>query len=107
MRSPHCRICLPDWGHDMTATTGIGSFADVPLKSERAPEPVTEAAVDQRVAAAADAHGYAREQLDWSTPEAIDVKPVYVAADRDAAVDAGYPLDSFPGAPPYVRGPYP
>ena len=47
------------------------------------------------------------EQLDWPTPEAIDVKPVYIAADRDAAVSAGYPLDTFPGAPPYLRGPYP
>ena len=45
--------------------------------------------------------------LIWHTPEGIDVKPVYVAADRDAAVAAGYPLDSFPGEPPYVRGPYP
>ena len=91
----------------MTATTGIGSFADVPLRSERATEPATEATVAAHVGAAADAHGYAPEQLDWSTPEAIDVKPVYIAADRDAAVDAGYPLDTFPGEPPYLRGPYP
>ncbi len=92
----------------MTAsTTGIGSFADVPLRSDRATEPATEAAVSAHVAAAADAHGYTPEQLDWSTPEGIDVKPVYIAADRDAAVEAGYPLDTFPGEPPYVRGPYP
>ncbi|MFY9922351.1 MAG: methylmalonyl-CoA mutase family protein, partial [Mycobacterium sp.] len=91
----------------MTATTGIGSFADVPLRSERATEPATEATVAAHVGATADAHGYAPEQLDWSTPEAIDVKPVYIAADRDAAVDAGYPLDTFPGEPPYLRGPYP
>src|SRR6185436_15536954 len=95
----------------MTATTGtgrgIGSFADVPLHGERAGEPVTEAAVSEHVGAAADAHGYTPEQLDWVTPEGIDVKPVYIAADRDAAVAEGYPLDSFPGEPPYVRGPYP
>ena len=91
----------------MTATTGIGSFADVPLHGERSGEPATEAAVAQHVAAAAAAHGYTPDQLDWVTPEGIDVKPVYVAADRDAAVAAGYPLDSFPGEPPYVRGPYP
>ena len=53
------------------------------------------------------AHGYTPEQLDWPTPEGIDVKPVYIAADRDAAVEAGYPLDTFPGEPPYLRGPYP
>ena len=93
----------------MTATTGIGSFADVPLHGDRRSDrsPLTEAAVAEHVAAAAAAHGYTPEQLDWVTPEGIDVKPVYVAADRDAAVAAGYPLDSLPGEPPYVRGPYP
>jgi methylmalonyl-CoA mutase len=91
----------------VTATTGIGSFADVPLHGERGGEPATEAAVAEHVAAAAAAHGYTPEQLDWITPEGIAVKPVYVAVDRDAAVEAGYPLDSFPGEPPYVRGPYP
>jgi methylmalonyl-CoA mutase len=91
----------------VTASTGIGSFADVPLHGERSGEPATEAAVAKSVAAAAAAHGYTPDQLDWTTPEGIDVKPVYVAADRDAVVAAGYPLDSFPGEPPYVRGPYP
>ncbi len=91
----------------MTATTGIGSFADVPLHGESNGEPVTEAAVGKLVEAAAAAHGYTPDQLDWATPEGIDVKPVYVAADRDSAVAQGYPLDSFPGEPPYIRGPYP
>jgi methylmalonyl-CoA mutase len=91
----------------MTATTAIGSFADVPLHVERAGEPGTDAAVTEFVQQAAAAHGYTPEQLDWATPEGIDVKPVYIAADRDAAVGAGYPLDSLPGEPPYVRGPYP
>ena len=91
----------------MTATTGIGSFADIPLHGERSGEPATEATVAEHVAAAAAAHGYTPDQLDWITPEHIDVKPVYIAADRDAAVAAGYPLDSFPGAVPYIRGPYP
>ena len=59
------------------------------------------------MAAAAAEHGYTAEQLEWVTPEGIDVRPVYIAADRDAIVEAGYPLDSFPGAPPFVRGPYP
>jgi methylmalonyl-CoA mutase len=91
----------------MTATTGIGSFADIPLHGEHNGEPATEAAVADHVSAAAAAHGYTPDQLDWITPEHIDVKPVYIAADRDAAVAAGYPLDSFPGAVPYIRGPYP
>ncbi|MGH3640085.1 MAG: methylmalonyl-CoA mutase [Mycobacterium sp.] len=85
----------------------IASFADVPLHDERAGEPATESAVAEHVAAAAAAHGYTPDQLTWATPEGIDVHPVYIGADRDAAVDAGYPLDTFPGAAPFVRGPYP
>jgi methylmalonyl-CoA mutase len=92
----------------MTAsTTRIGSFANIPLHGERSGDPATEAAVAEHVAAAASAHGYTPDQLDWHTPEGIEVKPVFIAADRHAAVAAGYPLDSFPGEPPYVRGPYP
>ncbi|MDT5190450.1 MAG: methylmalonyl-CoA mutase [Mycobacterium sp.] len=95
----------------MTATAGIGqgiaSFADVPLDGEQSPRPATEAAVGELVAEAAAAHGYTPDQLDWATPEGIDVRPVYVGADRDAVVAAGYPLDGFPGQPPFVRGPYP
>jgi methylmalonyl-CoA mutase len=95
----------------MTATTGagrgIGSFADVPLHGECNGGSPTEAAVAEHVGAAAAAHGYTTDQLDWQTPEGVDVKPVYIAADRDAAAAAGYPLDSLPGEPPYVRGPYP
>ena len=45
--------------------------------------------------------------MDWHTPEGIVVKPVYTAADRAAASVEGYPLNSFPGEPPYLRGPYP
>jgi len=89
------------------AKNNIASFADVPLHGERTGEPATDAAVGEYVAAAADAHGYVAEQLNWATPEGIDVKPVFIAADRDAVADAGFPLDSFPGAPPYLRGPYP
>ena len=92
----------------MTASTSIvGSFGDIPLHGERSGQPATEAAVTEHVAAAAAAHGYTPDQLDWITPEGIDVKPVYIAADRDAAAEQGYPLNSFPGEPPYVRGPYP
>jgi len=88
-------------------TPAIASFADVPLSAEGASEPATVASVDEFVASAAAAHGYTVDQMDWATPEGIDVKPVYVEADRDAVVEAGYPLDTFPGAPPFVRGPYP
>jgi len=85
----------------------IVNFADVPLYGDGAPAAATPTDVDELVSAAAAAHGYTADQLDWPTPEGVDVKPVYVAADRDAVVEAGYPLESFPGAPPFVRGPYP
>ncbi|WP_299562592.1 methylmalonyl-CoA mutase [uncultured Mycolicibacterium sp.] len=91
----------------MTVHDVIGSFADVPLHGDRRAEPATAEAVERLVEAAAAAHGYSPDQLTWETPEGIAVKPVYTAADRAAAVAAGYPLDSFPGAAPYIRGPYP
>jgi methylmalonyl-CoA mutase len=39
----------------------------------------------------------------WATPEGIEVKPIYHAADS-AGLDF---VASFPGFAPYVRGPYP
>jgi methylmalonyl-CoA mutase len=91
----------------MTATTSVPSFADVPLHGDQPAPAPTEAAVAELVEGAASVHGYAAEQLEWQTPEGIAVKPVYVGADRDAVAAAGYPLDSFPGEPPFIRGPYP
>ncbi|MFC9790753.1 methylmalonyl-CoA mutase [Rhodococcus sp. NPDC127528] len=87
----------------------IGSFADVPLTDPDFPAPSapTEAEVAAHIAEAAEANNYAAEDVVWSTPEGIDVKPVYTKADRDAAQASGYPLDSFPGAAPFLRGPYP
>ena len=44
------------------------------------------------------------DQLDsliWRTPEGIDVKPLYSAADIETFAD----LDTMPGFAPYVRGP--
>ncbi|HUH71681.1 MAG TPA: methylmalonyl-CoA mutase [Mycobacterium sp.] len=90
-----------------TTTPAVGSFSDIPLHSDREVQPPTEAAVEKHVAAAASAHWYTPDQLQWHTPEGIDVKPVYIAADRAAVEADGYPLNSFPGEPPFVRGPYP
>lgn len=84
-----------------------GSFADIPLRGEGAVAPATESMVENHVAAAAVAHGYTPDQLDWHTPEGIAVKPVYIGEDRRAAAIGGYPLNSFPGEAPYLRGPYP
>jgi methylmalonyl-CoA mutase len=41
--------------------------------------------------------------VPWATPEGIAVKPVYGPRDL-AGLDF---LDTFPGIPPYLRGPYP
>ncbi|CAN5415831.1 methylmalonyl-CoA mutase [soil metagenome] len=88
-------------------TATIGSFADISLHGEKSGEPATADAVTAQIAAAAETHGYTAEQFEWATPEGIDVKPIYISADRAAAVAEGYPLDSFPGEPPFIRGPYP
>lgn len=95
----------------MTSRVGhlIGSFADVPLTDPAAPAPQAPT-VDQsaaHIAEAAAANNYTADEVVWSTPEGIDVKPVFTKADRDAAEAEGYPLDSFPGAAPFLRGPYP
>ncbi|MDT5094445.1 MAG: methylmalonyl-CoA mutase [Mycobacterium sp.] len=90
-----------------TPTSVVGSFAEIPLHGNEVASPPTEADVTAHAAAAAAAHGYTAEQLDWHTPEGIVVRPVYTAADRAAAISAGHPLNSFPGEPPFLRGPYP
>jgi len=98
------------WGHDMTrpeTRSAVPSFAEVPLHGGEPPVAPTAATAADRIGAAARAHGYAAEQLDWLTPEGIVVKPLYIGADRDAAVAAGYPVNTFPGEPPFIRGPYP
>nr|WP_206040482.1 methylmalonyl-CoA mutase [Rhodococcus sp. HNM0563] len=55
----------------------------------------------------ASANNYTVDDVVWNTPEGIDVKPVYTKADRDAIAAEGYPLGSYPGIAPFVRGPYP
>ncbi len=52
----------------------------------------TSAAADPRLEAPA-----------WITPEGIEVRPRYTAADRPDAAQ----LSTMPGFPPYLRGPYP
>ena len=89
-----------------TAQT-VPSFADIPLHSAESTPAPSPAAAAGHVAAAASANGYSADQLDWVTPEGIVVKPLYIGADRDAAAASGYPLHSFPGEPPFIRGPYP
>ncbi|WP_019144768.1 methylmalonyl-CoA mutase [Aeromicrobium massiliense] len=68
------------------------SFAGLPLDPEQAPRPDAEA-----LAAATAGH------QPWASPEGIDVKGLYTAADVDG-LDA---LDTYPGLTPFLRGPYP
>ncbi|MFD8102917.1 methylmalonyl-CoA mutase [Nocardia fluminea] len=86
----------------------IGSFAEVPLTDHvPASAEVDAEQVRTFVADAATANHTTPEQLVWSTPEGIDVPPVFTKADRDAVVAQGYPLDTVPGVAPFLRGPYP
>ncbi len=41
------------------------------------------------------------EELNWQTPEGIEVKPLYTTADLDGLEH----IDSLPGTAPFVRGP--
>ena len=67
------------------------SFADLPLgggeaTTERPPTP--------------------ERRTDWLSPEGIAVRSVYTAADLEDLRSAGA-LRTWPGLPPYLRGPYP
>jgi len=42
------------------------------------------------------------ENLTWHTPEGIDVRPLYTAADLEGLEH----LETMPGLPPFLRGPY-
>jgi methylmalonyl-CoA mutase len=55
---------------------------------------------DWRASAAQDLKGADPESLVWHTPEGIDVKPLYTAADL-AGIEG---LDSLPGFAPFTRG---
>ncbi|HPQ85633.1 MAG TPA: methylmalonyl-CoA mutase family protein, partial [Actinomycetota bacterium] len=65
----------------------------------RSPHP-DRAAWEQAVA---EATGSTPDKLIWQTPEGIDVAPLYSAQDRDGLDH----LRTYPGLPPYLRGPYP
>ncbi len=71
--------------------SAIPNFADVPLRGGVGVQ-----------ALACSSSLKAELQHVWQTPEQIPVKPVYTSADL-AGVDH---LDTMPGLPPFVRGPY-
>ncbi len=76
----------------------IPSFNDVPLPGHWAGVPTPEMWRE----AAQSVAGRPFSELGWKTAEGINVKALYTAADR-AGIEH---LDTFPGFPPFVRGPY-
>jgi methylmalonyl-CoA mutase len=73
--------------------TAVPNFARVSLRAGQGPT-----LDDWRRAA-----GPAGDQLAWQTPEQIPVKPLYTSADLRGVQH----LDTMPGVPPFLRGPYP
>ena len=74
----------------------IPSFADIPL-GESQPAAASWAAAFQRET------GHTPTDASWPTPEGIPVAPLYGPADT-AGLDF---LSTWPGLPPFLRGPYP
>jgi methylmalonyl-CoA mutase len=74
--------------------SAIPNFADVPLQGGTRPSALD----DWRRAAGAEA-----DKVRWQTPEQIAVRPLYSARDLEGV---GH-LDTMPGVPPFLRGPYP
>ena len=60
---------------------------------------------DWQTAASRELKGRGPQELVWQTPEGIDVKPIYTAADLDEIEATGFPLNSLPGISPFMRGP--
>jgi methylmalonyl-CoA mutase len=76
----------------------IPSFKDLPFPGNGAAVPTPE----MWSKAAQSVAGRPCSELGWKTAEGINVKALYTAADR-AGIEH---LDTFPGFPPFVRGPY-
>jgi methylmalonyl-CoA mutase len=81
--------------------SAIPNFADIPLQADRRADaaPLAGATLDAWQKAA----GRPADTLTWQTPERIPVKPLFSAADLDGVEH----LDTMPGMPPFLRGPYP
>jgi methylmalonyl-CoA mutase len=88
-----------------TPTSAIPNFAGVALHGGeglgRAGREGAASVADWTRAAEADL-GKSLVDASWHTPEGIDVPPEYHAADLRGVTHLG----TFPGLPPFVRGPY-
>ena len=95
--------------HKRKMSPAVPSFATIPLTTPPAPTPLTDGdgcptgptgAAWHAVSAAS---GLDPRELVWDTPEGIRVEPIYSADHL-----AGLPhLETMPGFPPFLRGPYP
>jgi methylmalonyl-CoA mutase len=79
--------------------TGIPNFSEIHLDTQNAPSGESHADWAARFKKET---GKSPEQFLWETPEQVNVKPLYSAADLDGLDH----LDTMAGIPPYVRGPY-
>ena len=77
------------------STQSIPNFADVSLSAGADSVDADRWRID-----VAQETGQPVEELTWSTPEGIDVRPLYSATDREGL---GF-VDSLPGISPFVRG---
>src|SRR4051794_22587396 len=86
----------------LPGTTGASNH---PLRSAPGgPGPSTAApAAPVRPPASAASATQPASARSWLSPEGIEIKPVYTAKDLEG-LDA---LDTYPGLPPFLRGPYP
>lgn len=79
--------------------TQIPNFSELPLTGDTSsPSSMAEWAAQAEATA-----GAKLADLSWTTPENIDVKPLYGAEDTEG-LDF---LNTRPGLPPFLRGPYP
>jgi methylmalonyl-CoA mutase len=78
--------------------SAIPDFGDLQLG-----RPEARASADDWAKAFKEATGRGVEESAWETPEGIAVPPLYTPADLQG-LDF---LDTYPGLPPFLRGPYP
>ncbi|MDR7300445.1 methylmalonyl-CoA mutase [Haloactinomyces albus] len=81
----------------MTRNDQVPGFAEIPLD-----DPIGSGDREQWDSAVQAATGTESDALTWETPEGIDLKPLYTAADTE---ELDFPR-TYPGIAPYLRGPY-
>jgi len=78
----------------------IPNFSDIPFDAGKGAD---EKAFAQWKTAFEQETGHNLDDMNWHTPEGIDVKPLYTSGDLEG-LDF---LNTMPGIKPFLRGPYP